>query len=194
MLRLGLLPLAAGGFWRCSGLDVRDQKINSQVNEEVHWARREQWTGEEMVFGVAVIQDRYLLVHHDNYLGWAFPGGTVHAGPHGQKLPNNFDLLNAVVDYSHTQAMLSFEISETALFAYGYGIDPIREKTVMVHWFELGLSPAALPNVYPNLEDIIDARWVAADSTRYGGCLEKKRAEYLEAQEGKTFVMERCRV
>lgn len=145
-----------------------------------------------MVFGVAIKEDRYLMVRHNSPLGWAFPGGDVEYNPHGPKDPDNLDLLNAVADYTFSQATIRFSIPETKLFAYGYAIDAINDRNLLVHWFSIGFESKSLPRPHANLVDVSDARWLGIDHGELGRCVRMRIGEYQDAREGGSLIIGRC--
>lgn len=189
MMGSGLLVPGLAG---CTALEIPDTEPLMEVDAEVHWARREEWQGEEVAFGVVGLGGRYLMVKQKSPLGWTFPGGLVNRQEHGVKSETNDDLFDAALLHTYNQALISLEIEGSALFAYGYGVDVLNDRTVMVHWYRLSPKTVGLPSITANLALVDDARWVSDDSSYLRHCLVKRREEYIEAGQGRTIMLEGC--
>lgn len=193
LLRLGWgLPFSAS-LIGCGMMNMRgksSQLPKDNVNAKAHWARREQWTGEEWVFGVVEIGDRLMMVEHKNELGWAFPGGIVTPGQYGLRDKENMDLRHAATLYVHEQAMIPVIMDMANVLAYGYVIDPIGQKVKMVHWMNVFCISNELPRAQADLTTVNQARWLALDDPDLGGILKMRLDEIDEAGEGKTLFIQ----
>ncbi|RJP21606.1 MAG: NUDIX hydrolase [Candidatus Omnitrophota bacterium] len=176
----------------CMGGGNRSSLPKTKVAPKYHWARRENWLGSEMVFGVVLIGDRYLMVKRTDGMGWAFPGGPVNPKIHGEKSEKNRDLITAVTEYTHSQALVPVVVEDSVLLAYGYAIDELFHQTLMVHWYIVAIPSTFPPKVHPNMRDSQEARWVALDDPVLGGCLRERIEEYVIAGEGGTIIMKPC--
>ncbi len=164
----------------------------TKVEEEYQWARRNNWTGLEAVRGVVLIGDRYLLVLRADGLGWSFPGGPVNPQKHGEKSEDNKDLIMTVTDYVHSQAMVPVAAEETVLLAYGYAIDEVHQRTILMYWFAVAVPSAFPPKPHPNMRDVKQVKWVGLDDPVLGDCLRTRIMEYVKAGEGGTIIMKSC--
>ena len=109
------------------------------------------------------------------------------SGNHGQKSENNNDLIAAVTEYTNSQAMVPVTVADTALLAYGYAVDELHNRTMMVHWYIVAIPSSFPPKVHPNMTDTKEARWVALDDPILGECLQTRIREYVSAGEGERF-------
>lgn len=176
----------------CTTSKFFEEMGDIKVDKKTHAARRNEWTGAEMVFGVIHMGGGFVMVRHRSLLGWSFPGGLVDPERHGVKTPINADLVTAVTEYAHSQATLPVQVSKTALFAYGYAVDETADRMLMVHYFQIGLPTSFPPSVRPNYKDVTDAKWVAVDNSVLSQCLVKRMTEYETIGEGGTIVLEGC--
>ncbi|MGI6457803.1 MAG: hypothetical protein ACOX5R_19580 [bacterium] len=187
-----LVPIITG----CAGLGV-DEEPDPQVDVDVLWSRRQEWTGKEVVRGIVNMGDRYLMVRGKDHLGWVFPGGRVDAERHGQKTESTRDLMNAVTEYVHDQALVQVWAKQTTEVAYGYGIDDETNELIMIHWLEVAIPSKTLPSVHANLKDTEEARWVALDDSDVGYCLQLRLDEIQQAltplkESGGTVLLQFC--
>lgn len=182
-------PIALTG---CTTSKFFEEMGDIKVEAKAHAARRMEWTGDEMVFAVVHLGGGFVMVRHRSSLGWSFPGGIIDSNRHGVKNTSNADLVTAVTGYAHSQATLPVQVSKTALFAYGYAIDEIADRMLMVHYFQLGLPTSFPPSVTPDFRDVMDAKWVAVDDSVLAKCLVKRIGEYENIGEGGTIVLEGC--
>ncbi len=178
----------------CVGGRRRPNLPDTKVARKYHWTRRENWNGPEAVFGVVWIGDRYLLVEKTNGNGWSFPGGMVDPDIHGPKTKKNDDLIAAVTEYTHSQAMVSVNVEDTVLLAYGYAIDEHHDQTMLAHWYAVAIASSFPPQVHPNMVETKNARWVGLDDSQLGECLQNRIQEYVSAGEGGTIVIEPCNI
>lgn len=177
-------------FYSCDSMKTKTE-FDSKINKKVHWARRQNWTGKEYVFGVAGLGDRYLMVKMRN-TGWDFPGGSVIAGLHGQKTDENQDLVFAAASYVNSQALISQRLGESKLFAYGFAINPLTNENSLIHWFNIAVPNTFASDPHPNLKDTIDAKWVTIDDPVIGKCLRMRIQEYTDAAEGGSIIKQTC--
>lgn len=182
------LPALAG----CNQLEIYYDKAGIEVDLEALQARREEWQGEEVAFGVVGLTGQFLMVKHRNGWGWAFPGRVVTYSQGERNTSEYGDVFNTALYATYDQALISLEVEGSALFAYGYGIDAARGKTVMVYWYRISPKSPGIPNIQANLDLVDEVRWVGVDSMYYGRCLAQRQQEYLDARQGGTFLMERC--
>lgn len=196
MTRRNLLSLSAGFFapvvlGSCSSMGeikkTGKAPPKSKINAKSFWARRQEWKGEDWVYSVVEIGDRFLLVYHNDELGWAFPGGVVKPFDHGVKEEDNDDLIKAATVYVHDQAMVPVMGGEAIVMSYGYVIDERRSKMKMVHWLNIFCLADNLPTPQANLKDTREARWAALDDPELGRILKMRLDEMKEAGEGKTL-------
>jgi hypothetical protein len=182
-------PIALAG---CTTSKFFEEMGDINVDKKTHAARRNEWKGDEMVFAVVHLGGGFVMVRHRSPLGWSFPGGIVDPERHGLKTPVSADLVTAVTGYAHSQATLPIQVSKTALFAYGYAIDDLADRMLMVHYFQIGLPTSFPPTVTANFTDVTDAKWVAVDDARLSKCLVKRISEYETIGEGGTIILEGC--
>ncbi|MGC9326300.1 MAG: hypothetical protein ACP5I1_01570 [Candidatus Hinthialibacter sp.] len=191
-LRLGWgLPFSAS-LIGCGMMNTKNQSSQlpkDKINAKAHWARREQWTGEEWVFGVVEISDRLMMVEHKNELGWAFPGGIVTPDKYGLRDKENMDLRHAATLYVHEQTMIPVIMDLANVLAYGYVIDPLNQKVKMVHWMNVFCISDIPPTCQADLTTVNQARWLALDDPELGGILKMRLDEMNEAGEGKTLLL-----
>ena len=166
----------------------------TKIKLKYHWARREEWTGLEVVAGVVRIGDRYLLVKRVDGLGWTFPGGLVDSRVHGEKKKDNKDLIRAVLDYVHSEALIGIVGNDAVLLAYGYALNSVTNKTLLQHWFAIGISSSFPPVPNANLREVVDAKWVALDDPVLGDCLRQRIKEYTDIGAGGTVILESFQV
>lgn len=174
-----------GGLWR-------KHNTYSKIKKNVHWARRNEWNGEEAVFGLIQIGDRYLMIRRNDGLGWTFPGGLVIPGEHGQKNEEGSDLIRAASTYAHDQALIAVLGDEGMIISYGYAIDTVDNRMLLVHWLKLAIPNDFLPTPSPNLKDSLEAKWIALDDPEVGPCLKQRLNEIVEVKEGGTITLEKC--
>lgn len=172
--------------------DEMDHGLKTKLNRKVHWARRQEWTGRDMVKGIVRIEDRYLLVQSRDTMNWDFPCGLVNPEIHGPKSNDNQDLIRAATEYVNSLAMIQVVANLANLAAYGYAIDSSQEKTYMIHWLLVAVPTISLPPIHPNLRETVDARWVGLDDPELQSCLKKRIDEYMTAKEGGTILLEPC--
>ncbi len=182
-------PIALAG---CTTSKFFEEMGDINVDKTAHSARRAEWNGNEMVFAVIHLGGSFVMVRHRSPLGWSFPGGIVDSNRHGVKTPVSADLVSAVTGYAHQQATLPVQVSKTALFAYGYAIDEIADRMLMVHYFQIGLPTSFPPSVSPDLRDVSEAKWIAIDDSTLANCLTQRITEYETIGEGGTIVLEGC--
>ncbi|MBI1389524.1 MAG: hypothetical protein GC154_13860 [bacterium] len=182
-----LLPGALG----CTSAKFFEEMGTIDVNQKALAARRADWKGPEMAFAVVSYGGGFVMVKHNSPLGWAFPGGDVDPARHGSNVANG-DLVSAATNYAHSQALLPIQVSKTTLFAYGYGIDKTQDRMVMAYWFQIGLPTDFPPTPQANLQDSLDAKWVAPDDSKLSPCLEERIHEYETAGEGGTTIIDTC--
>ncbi len=191
------LLLAAPGllitqlFASCAGMGRGNSEFDVKINKKAHWSRRENWPGQEYVYGVAGLGDRYLLVKHRRQ-GWDFPGGPVYNESHGSKNEENEDLSYAVASYVNSQALIPQKLGESKLFAYGYAINPQTQTNYLVHWFSIGMPQTFLSEPHANMNDTTDAEWATADDPVIGKCLRMRMKEYQQAGEGGSIIKNSC--
>jgi len=194
--RQALLGLSAPLFipvTGCGGNSLWSEGPAKEVNVKSHWARRAEWKGEEQVRGICQIDDRYLMViKARDPLGWQFPGGKISRQQHGAPAPDAIDLMRAVTDYIHTQAMVQVTAKLSVLVAYGYAMNETNQKLALVHWFRIFTPSASLPQPHPNLTTTTDAKWVGTDNPNLNQCLQQRVNEFNQASEGNTIVIKRC--
>lgn len=193
--RRGMLQTVAGmvipaWFFSCESFNSKTS-FNTAVNKKIHWARRQNWMGKEYVYGVAGLGDRYLMVKMRNS-GWDFPGGPVIAGLHGQKNDENQDLVFATASYVNSQALISQQLGESQLFAYGFAINPLTNENSLIHWFNIAVPNTFASDPHPNLKETIDAKWVTPDDPVIGKCLRMRIQEYTGAAEGGSILKQSC--
>jgi hypothetical protein len=189
-LTSGLLLPACG--LSCSSYDRKNEGFITKLNKDVHWLRRQEWQGLEMVKGIAKIEDRYLMVKRADSIQWDFPGGLIKPQIHGSKERRNMDLVRAVTDFVHSQAMIQILADTAHLAAYGYGLDRYNDRTYLVHWLVVGVPSSLLPVPHANLKETLDAKWVGLDDPLLKHCLAKRMDEYKKANEGSMIIFEPC--
>ena len=172
--------------------DEMDHGLKTKFNKKVYWARRQEWTGRDMVKGVVRIEDRYLLVQRKDTLDWDFPCGLVNPEIHGPKKNDHQDLIRATTEYVNSQAMIQVIANMANLVAYGYAIDGQNDQTYMIHWLFVVVPSISLPPIHPNLQETADARWVGLDDPELQNCLKKRINEYETTKEGGTLLLESC--
>lgn len=186
------LALPAFGV-ACKSLDEIGRGFGTKLNKKVHWVRRQEWRGIEMVRAIAQYGDRFILVKYKETNRWDFPGGLVNEKIHGPKTKENGDLVHAVTDYTHSQAMVPVMDGVARLEAYGYGIDVSTNQTYLVHWLHVIIPTNLIPTLNANLSDTAEAKWVALDDPFLRNCLEQRIKEYKLANEGNSVLLEPCR-
>ncbi len=165
----------------------------AKINSKAHWARRNEWNGQEAVVGIVQIGDRYLMVRRTDGMGWSFPGGFVIPERHGEKDEEAQDLINAVTSYAHDQALVPVMGDEGVIHAYGYVIDSHNNRMLMTHWLKLAIPNDFPPTPNPNLKETLEAKWIAPDDPVIGSCLKQRIAEIARIKEGGTIGLDSCR-
>lgn len=181
-------------FSSCRSMLEKPHGMETKLNLESHWARREEWTGLEMVKGVVNMSDHFLMVERNDPMHWDFPGGIVRHNIHGPKTEENTDLVRAVTEYVHAQGMVQIEASQAKLIAYGYGIDVVNDRTYLVHWLTVNVPSKLPPTPHANLRNILDTRWVGMEDPYLKRCLEARIEEFKQAKEGGTVLLQPCRI
>jgi len=181
-----LAPFVLSSCGTSGGYRQKKLAPESKINKKAYWARREEWKGEDWVYGIVEIGDRILMVYHKDTIGWGFPGGIVQPFVYGEKNEKNDDLIKAATFYVHDQALVPVMANESIVLAYGYMIDERQNKIKMTHWLNVFVLGDNLPTPQPSLVDVQEARWVATDDPELGEILKMRLEEIKEVGEGKT--------
>ncbi len=164
----------------------------SKINQESYWARRQEWKGEEWVYGIVQISDRTLMVNRNDGMGWSFPGGRLDAIQHGEKHEKNDDIINAATVFVHDQTLIPVLAKEAIIIAYGYVIDERGGENKLVHWVNVFCLGDDLPRPQAGLNIVKEAQWAAGDDPYLGACLTQRLKEVEQAGEGKTLIIRSC--
>lgn len=198
--RRQLLQIAAGsllgsGLQGCVTGELYTPEPKPQVKLDILWTRRQEWKGKEFVRCVLNVGDRFMMVRSHDTLGWVFPGGPIRTDLHGPPDEKAKDLRNAAADYAHSQAMVQVWSKMTSVIAYGYGIVENTPEILLTHWVSVGVPTSMLPTPHANLETILEARWVnPEDPSAEGYCLRQRLEEVTQAKEGRTVMINICRI
>ncbi|HOJ58730.1 MAG TPA: NUDIX hydrolase [bacterium] len=191
-LQAGPLLLAGPFAYACVSSSPEYNVPKTKIKTKYHWARREEWTGRELVISVVPLAERYLMVQRAGGEGWTFPGGVVNPEVYGEKAKDNMDLIRAATEYVHEQTLIAVLAKGGTLLAYGYALDPLRGQMYLAHWINVYTLGQFAPRPTPNQRDILEARWVARDDPYLGSCLKQQLDFMAQAGEGGSLVLERC--
>jgi len=187
--------LVCSGMAGCTSIPLPKDNPAKAVDANILWARRQEWNGIEEVRGVVHLDnEHYLMVRKREPMGWQFAGGVVDHERYGPKHPEAIDLVTAVTNDVHNQAMVAVTAKYTKMFAYGYGINKIQDKLSMIFWFYVIVPTSGFTQPHANLRDVSDAKWVNLDDPMLGDCLQQRIQEYKKVGEGGTVIIEPCRV
>ncbi len=192
ILRAGSLLLTSPLWHACASVSPEYNVPKTKIKSKYHWARREDWTGQERVVSVVPLGERHLMVQRSGGEGWTFPGGVVDPAVYGEKAQDNMDLIRAATEYVHDQTLIAVLAKGGTLLAYGYALDPLRGQVYLTHWINVYTLGQFAPKPTPNQRDIVDARWVAYDDPYLGTCLKQQLDAMTQAGEGGSVVLERC--
>lgn len=191
-LQAGSLLLTSPVWYACQSASPEYSVPKTKIRTKYHWARREEWSGPELVISVVPLGERYLMVQRSGGEGWTFPGGVVNPEIYGEKAKDNLDLIRAATEYVHDQTLIAVLAKGGTLLAYGYALDKLRGQVYLTHWINVYTLGQFAPKPTPNQRNIVDARWVARDDPYLGACLKQQLDAMTQAGEGGSLVLERC--